>query len=218
MARLSRDETAAYWQERHRTSDPWRAGGHRGLDEKTNQLFYHVRFGLLLRMLANHLGYRPGQRVLDAGCGRGWLTGQLRALGYDAVGVDQSIAAVEHATQTYDAPFHVAALDYFDPGQVFDAVVAMDVLYHITEDRQWEQSLRNLGRLVGAQGVLIFSDSLEEEAKEVGDYIVHRSRGQCERVLSKAAFTIAASEPYNVLGHTTSWYLCVRRPAVSGFR
>jgi 2-polyprenyl-3-methyl-5-hydroxy-6-metoxy-1,4-benzoquinol methylase len=210
MTRLTKAQAAAYWDERHRTSDPWRAGGHRGLDEKANELFYYVRFGLVLRMLANHFGYQPGLRILDAGCGRGWLTGQFRALGFDAMGVDQSSEAIRHARETYDAPFFVAARDEFDPDQRFDAVISMDVLFHITDGEQWERSLRNLARLLDDKGVLIFSDCLPEDARELGDYIVYRSRSGYERVLSACSLTMTTSEPYQVFGHETSWHLCAR--------
>ena len=215
MTRLTKAQAAAYWDERHRTSDPWRAGGHRGFDERANEVFYYVRFGLVLRMLANHFGHRPGLRILDAGCGRGWLTGQLRAIGYDATGVDQSDAAIRHACETYDAPFFVAALDEFDPDQRFDAVISMDVLYHLTDEDQWERSLRNLARLLDDKGVLIFSGWLGDEPRVLGDYVVHRSCADHQRLLADLHLSLAVSEPYNVFDSPVSMHLCLRSVVTS---
>lgn len=210
MTRLTRQGAADYWQERHRTSDPWRAGGDRGWDERTNEVLYYVRLGLLLRMLTNHFGRVSGLRILDAGCGRGWLTGQLRAIGYDAVGVDQSGEAIRLAKEAHSAPFFVAPLEGFACDGRFDAVVAMEVFFHIMDDDQWRQTLRNLARLLDDEGVLIFSAWMGSETVELGDYIVHRSRAQHERLLAELSLRIAVSEPYKLLNCPTSWHLCTR--------
>jgi 2-polyprenyl-3-methyl-5-hydroxy-6-metoxy-1,4-benzoquinol methylase len=209
VARLTREEAAAYWQGRHSASDPWRAGGDHGLSEKANQAFYHLRLGLILRLLVAHFGHDGGQRILDAGCGRGWLTGHLRALGYEVTGIDQSEAAIAYARKLYGDPFAVAALDDFTPQGQFDAVISMDVLYHITDDEQWERSIGNLARAVSPQGVLLFSDCMGDETQVLGDYVVFRSRSVQERVLSALSLRIIAAEPYQVFS-SASFYLCAR--------
>ena len=208
VARLTGDQAAAYWDERHQKTDPWRAGGDRGLSEQANEIFYYVRYGLLLRMLVRHFGNDRCLWILDAGCGRGWLTAHLHSLGHNVVGVDQSEAAIRYARRTCDATFAVAPLDEFVSDQRFDAVVCMDVLYHITDDEQWQSSIRNLRRRLRDEGVLIFSGILESETRELGDYVVHRSRADYERVLAGLSLTISASEPYGVFS-PAAWHLCV---------
>jgi 2-polyprenyl-3-methyl-5-hydroxy-6-metoxy-1,4-benzoquinol methylase len=214
VARLTPDEAAAYWNERHERSDPWRAGGDRGISEKANEAFYYVRYGLLLRILVRHFGHERRLRVLDAGCGRGWLTAQLRALGHDLVGVDQSDAAIRYARTHCDARFVVSSLDRFATDQRFDAVVSMDVLYHITDDEQWRRSLLALSQVLDEEGVLVFSDVLPEETRVLGDYVVERSRAEYERALAQHRLTIAASDPYGVFS-PAAWHLCVRDGAMS---
>jgi SAM-dependent methyltransferase len=49
-----------------------------------------------LAFLGRHLAIRPG-RVLDLGCGPGHLTGYLRSLGVDAVGIDMVPGFIAHA-------------------------------------------------------------------------------------------------------------------------
>lgn len=68
---------------------------------------------------------RP-QRVLDAGCGEGWLTRRLGALGMDVLGVDAEPALITAAQAQGGGTFQV--LSYADLaagalGQTFDAVV-----------------------------------------------------------------------------------------------
>ena len=129
--------------------------------------------------------------------------------------MDGSDEAIRRARETYDAPFFLAALDEFNPNQRFDAVISMDVLYHITDDEQWEQSLRNLARLLDDKGILIFSDWLGEEPRVLGDYVVHRSRREYERVLSDLHLGMTAAEPYNFFDSAISMHLCVRSGRVS---
>ena len=54
--------------------------------------------------------YEPG-RLLDVGCGEGWLARAAAALGFDVVGVDASARLIELARAAGGADFRVAAYD-----------------------------------------------------------------------------------------------------------
>ncbi len=91
---------------------------------------------------ASRLG---AQRVLDVGCGRGWVVEALRAGGVDAWGVDPSpyLAGLSRIQ-----PYHIrASADRlpFDAG-AFDVVLCTDVLAHIPEPFV-ERSLREMVRV-----------------------------------------------------------------------
>ncbi|MGE5282764.1 MAG: class I SAM-dependent methyltransferase [Chloroflexota bacterium] len=55
------------------------------------------------------LGLKPGDRVLDAGCGLGRFVAALAANGIDAVGVDISQIAIAQAQKEYPGPTYVVA-------------------------------------------------------------------------------------------------------------
>lgn len=209
MKTLSATQAASYWQERHRTSDPWRAGGARGMSERDNEIFYWIRHGLILRLLWHHFGTHRPLTVIDAGCGRGWLTGRLRELGHDVSGYDVSSDAVDRATDEHGPWFTATPLDRIPRRERADAVISMDVLYHLTDDDQWRASMERLTELVAPGGAFLFSAWMDHERQQLGDYIVHRSRAEHEALLRELGFRLVMEEQYSVFDNPISMHLAV---------
>jgi MPBQ/MSBQ methyltransferase len=59
------------------------------------------------------LDLRPGERVLDAGCGQGWTSAEMARRGASVLGIDLLPESVERARERYgaDPNVHFAALD-----------------------------------------------------------------------------------------------------------
>ena len=83
---------------------------------------------------------RPGDRILELGCGDGSLSCMLAAEGFDVTGVDISQGMVEEARHRAEregvrARFEVADSDAFMAGESFDAVVSfMSAFFTYTEN------------------------------------------------------------------------------------
>lgn len=86
--------------------------------------------GALVALLAP----RPGERILDLGCGTGELGAEIAAAGARVVGIDASASMIEAARARFPGvEFHVqdAAAPAFDGG--FDAVFSNAVLHWVRD-------------------------------------------------------------------------------------
>ncbi|TVQ41172.1 MAG: 3-demethylubiquinone-9 3-O-methyltransferase [Spirochaetaceae bacterium] len=101
-----------------------------------------VRFAYVIKRLVEQSFDYRGRRVLDIGCGGGFLTEQIARFGFDTTGVDPS------APSLVTARSHAKALnlhiDYQEgvgeallfPDNHFDIVFCLDVLEHVTDFRK----------------------------------------------------------------------------------
>lgn len=99
----------------------------------------------------------PGARVLDLGCGAGWLAGWFADRGCQVVGVDPSDSGLRQAREHHpNVRFVQAQADESllkNLGEPpFDLVVSTEVVEHVYAPRAWARacatSLRPGGRLV----------------------------------------------------------------------
>jgi 2-polyprenyl-3-methyl-5-hydroxy-6-metoxy-1,4-benzoquinol methylase/glycosyltransferase involved in cell wall biosynthesis len=114
--------------------------------------------------LAMTLALPAGARILDVGCGSGWLSEYFARLGYQVKGIDISpdlIAmsrdrvarvpfGVDHETPlSCDFAVHDIELEPLD--EKFDAIICYDSLHHFADERS---VMRNLAAMLDAGGLL----------------------------------------------------------------
>jgi SAM-dependent methyltransferase len=116
-----------------------------------------ARAALTLRLLSQ-LGIAPPARVLDAGCGWGVALEALKRRGYAAVGLDVSRRTLERLDRSgrrlIEADLAQPLQTGLEATETADAVLALDVLEHLDDDRG---AIRRLGRLAAPGDVVIFS-------------------------------------------------------------
>jgi 2-polyprenyl-3-methyl-5-hydroxy-6-metoxy-1,4-benzoquinol methylase len=102
--------------------------------------------------------------ILDAGCGRGWLTSMLGMYGR-ATGIDPVAAVVEHARVLYpQVEFEAGEPDEFrsaHPARRFDVVVSSEVIEHV-ELHAKESFLRSLAAMLRPGGTMILTTPRRE--------------------------------------------------------
>lgn len=112
---------------------------------------YDGRWLKVAEAMARHYGLEPGQRILDVGCGKGFLLHEFtRAVpGIEVRGLDSSAYALEHAKQEV-APYldrgEAIALPY--PDRSFDLVVSITTLHNLYayDLRKALQEIERVGR------------------------------------------------------------------------
>lgn len=100
---------------------------------------------------------KEGERILDVGCGTGYLTNLIAASGAMVTGMDNSIDMIAKARNEYPhLPFRLASVTDFKFEESFDALFSNAVLHWVTEKEQAIQSMYNNlkpgGRLVLEMG------------------------------------------------------------------
>jgi trans-aconitate 2-methyltransferase len=92
------------------------------------------KFGAALLEL---LQPKPGERILDLGCGTGALTRQIAAAGAEVVGIDSSTEMIEQARRSFpQLHFEVADARTFALDREFDAIFSNAVLHWVKEPEQ----------------------------------------------------------------------------------
>lgn len=99
----------------------------------------------------------PDARILDVGCGGGFLSNELARQGYQVTGVDispESIRVARRHDKTGTVVYEVAdafKLPYADGS--FDALTAMDFLEHVDQP---EKVVKEFSRVLKPQGLFFF--------------------------------------------------------------
>ena len=136
--------------------------------------WWRARAALTTRLL-NRLGLRPPARILDAGCGWGVTLDSLEARGYQADGMDISRRALERLDRPGRTLIEADLSRPIDrDASHYDAVLALDVIEHLDDDRA---AVRQLGMLARPGGYLIVSvPALPELFSEFDAIQGHRRR------------------------------------------
>jgi len=111
---------------------------------------------LLNSALLGILGDVAGKRVLDAGCGNGYLCRMLARRGAEMVGVDLAPGWIEMARSRepeLNIEYHVSSIAHtpFLADDSFEAVVSVNVLM---DARDYEKALGEMYRVLAPGGIL----------------------------------------------------------------
>jgi SAM-dependent methyltransferase len=161
--------------------------------------WFRARNRIILRMFRQHLAHRGRPRVLEIGCGTGYVLQQLSTdTDYELIGAEAHIAGLRHARRRLPKVELVQADARDLPYQAsFDAIGAFDVIEHIAED---EAVLASIHRALKPGGIIIVTvpqhgwlwSSIDEQAR-------HKRRYARRELLAK--FAAAGFAPL----HSTSF-------------
>ena len=121
-------------------------------DVELRHFWFAARNDMILSTMRTTLGSLSGKRVLDVGCGTGFVTAALERAGMDAWGIDMHRGALLHARTRMRGPLfasHSTSLPFFPD---FDAVTLFDVIEHLDDD---VAALHESAQMLDANGDVI---------------------------------------------------------------
>jgi ubiquinone/menaquinone biosynthesis C-methylase UbiE len=129
---------------------------------------YDGRWRALADVLIPHYGLKPGDKVLDIGCGKGFLVHDFRQAlpGLEAFGADVSSYAIENSMPEVK-PFlkEASAVKLPYPDKTFDLVVSINTIHNL-RIYDLEKALKEIER-VGKKHKYIVTDCYQTEEQKV---------------------------------------------------
>lgn len=194
----------AFWEQRLEGDWTESGVGYHALGRPFNTWMYRVRREVFLREVGALDVDLPTARILDVGSGTGFYVRGWQEVGAGAVtGSDLTRAAVDNLRRAFPGvPFHQLDISEpatdLEPGS-FDAVSAMDVLFHITDDDRYRAAIANIGRLVRSGGSFVLSENFLHRPEQRGPHQVNRTLEDITGILDTAGFDVLRRVPMLVL-------------------
>lgn len=136
---------------------------------KTNDYCHIHKY--LLNPLLKILSTKKDRKILDIGCGNGWLTNHLIELGYDAYGTDASESGIEIAKKKNNDRFFLQDLSKDELPEAlrvikFDTIISTEVIEHLYSPRTYLDFCKSVLQKSGG-GELIISTPYHGYLKNV---------------------------------------------------
>jgi ubiquinone/menaquinone biosynthesis C-methylase UbiE len=128
---------------------------------------YDGRWQPVARDIVEHFGLKPGNRVLDVGCAKGFLVKDLLALGIDVYGIDVSEYAMMKCEPEVVGRLHIGSADHLPfPSGSFQAVLAINTIHNLPRER-CRIALSEMQRLAPGKGFVKVDSYLTPEQKQI---------------------------------------------------
>ncbi len=130
---------------------------------------YDGRWIPIAEDIVAHYGLKPGDRVLDVGCAKGFLVKDLMIVcpGLEAFGLDISEYALMNCEPETIGRLHLGSCEKMPfPDASFDAVIAINTVHNLPR-RECVQAVREIQRLAPGKGYIQVDSYRDEREKEL---------------------------------------------------
>ena len=128
---------------------------------------YDGRWRVVAENMVKHYGLKPGDRVLDVGCGKGFLLYEFTQAcpGIEVAGLDISEYAIANAKEEVRPFLRVGHANHLPwPAQTFDLVISITTLHNL-QCFDLDQSLREIQRVSRRHKYVVVESYRNEEEK-----------------------------------------------------
>lgn len=113
-----------------------------------------------------------GSRVLDVGCGAGWLSLELARQGNDVVGIDIAEKRIEIARETaknnnLKIDYRVCSIEDLDQNDKFDVIVSFGTIHHFPNI---EEELKRIEALLKDDGMFLIVENCSNITRNLADW------------------------------------------------
>ena len=130
---------------------------------------YDGRWRSVARDIIAHFSLKPGMRVLDVGCGKGFLVKDLmlECPGLEAFGLDISRYALMHCEKEVIGRLHLGSAESLPfPDRSFDCVLSINTIHNLHRPRA-VIAMREIQRLSGGRAFVQVDSYRTSEQKEI---------------------------------------------------
>ena len=194
-------DAAAYWNKRYNTIDATKSG-HIDLPAEYNHWLYRRKQDHVAKAVRAVGATLQGSKLLEVAAGSGAWMSFWQAQGVaDYLGIDLSARAID-ALATRFPEKRFMQRDLNDSGLAeavgsgYDCVTAIDVLYHVIDDKRFQNVVADIAAVLKPGGLLIIHDQfMHGETLDHGQYIRWRTLIDYETALKAAGFDILYRRP-----------------------
>lgn len=130
---------------------------------------YDGRWRAVARDIISHFGLKPGMRLLDVGCGKGFLVKDLmlECPGLEAYGLDVSHYALVHCEKDVVGRLHLGTAEKMAfPDASFDCVLSLNTIHNLPRARA-VRAMQEIQRLSKGRAFVQVDSYHTPEQKEV---------------------------------------------------
>ncbi len=130
---------------------------------------YDGRWVPVAKDMIEHFNLKPGDRVLDVGCAKGFLVNDLLDTlpGLEVFGLDISEYALMNCHPTVVGRIHIGSADSLPfPDRSFDAVISLDCVHNLPREKA-KIALREIQRVSGGKAFVRVDSYRTPEQKAI---------------------------------------------------
>jgi 2-polyprenyl-3-methyl-5-hydroxy-6-metoxy-1,4-benzoquinol methylase len=192
-----------YWETRLEKSFNLHGVGDIGLGVNYNNALYNVRKYAFHKLMKRMKIDFSNKKVMDIGSGTGFYIERWKELKVKSIkGTDITNVVVNNLSKQFpEASF--SQLDIGEklesPEPIYDFISAFDVLFHIVDDKRFEQAICNIHGLLKEKGYFVISDNFIHGETKRMEHQVSRSYEYMTTTIEKTGFKHVKTIPMFVL-------------------